>query len=54
MGEEEYGWKVKLEKYSKGTFLLGMNFNTNVWDDGREIYLCIYLGKIALIIGKFH
>lgn len=51
---EDFKWKINVQKYEKGTFLLGMNFNTNVWSDGREMYLCIYLGKISLVIGKYH
>lgn len=52
----KYGWKIERTDYYKGTFLLGMNFNSNAeWgEDERETYICIYLGKFGLSIGKYH
>jgi len=52
----DYKWKIDIQKYTKGTFLLGMNFNTNddYGKENREYYLCIYLGKFSLVIGKYN
>lgn len=51
-----YGWMLEIYKYRKGTMLFGLNINTNEdWGtDEGEIYLCIYLFKIAIYIGKYH
>ena len=52
----EYRWKYNVTKYDKGTFLLGLNFNTNdEWgQDERESYICLYLGKVCITFGKYH
>ncbi|OUA91636.1 hypothetical protein BK704_34745 [[Bacillus thuringiensis] serovar konkukian] len=52
----KYGWKIEKSDYSKGTVLFGCNFNTNdEWGkDERETYVCIYLFKFVITIGKFH
>lgn len=56
MKQRRYGWKFELQKYRKGIFLFGCNFNSNddYGSEERETYICIYLFKIALYIGKFH
>jgi hypothetical protein len=55
MNSTTYGWHIEKSKYRKGTFLIGINFNTNDdYGDERESYLCVYLGKYSLTIGKFH
>ena len=52
----KFGWRSEWHCYDKGTFLIGMNFNTNdEWGENeRESYICFYLGKYSLTIGKFH
>ena len=52
----KYGWKLQTTKYDKGTFLLGVNFNTNdEWGtDERESYVCLYLGRVCFVFGKIH
>lgn len=52
----KYGWRFEKHCYDRGTFLIGMNFNTNdEWGDNeRESYVNIYLGKYSFTIGKFH
>ena len=54
--DTKYKWKINMQKYNKGTFLLGLNFNTNdeYGKDERETYICIYLGKFMIIFGKYH
>ena len=51
-----YCWKFEVTNYDKGTFLLGLNFNSNdEWGrDERESYVCIYLWKKCITVGKFH
>ncbi len=52
----KYGWRFEKYSYDRGTFLIGMNFNTNdEWGkDERESYMSIYLGKWSFSFGKFH
>jgi hypothetical protein len=52
----KYGWRFERHNYEKGTFLLGIDFNTSdEWGkDEREFYLSIDLGKMSLVFGKFH
>jgi hypothetical protein len=52
----KYGWKCEVTHYDKGTVLFGLNLNTNdEWgSDERETYICIYLFKRCITIGKYH
>jgi len=53
---DTYGWHIQVEKYRKGTYLLGINFNSNTefGRDRRETYIILYLWKWAIVMGKFH
>jgi hypothetical protein len=46
-------WKYSVYKYRRGTFLLGMNFNTNTDYGEREAYLIFYVGKWSITVGRF-
>ncbi|PZT57334.1 hypothetical protein DN757_01370 [Paenibacillus silvae] len=52
----KYGWRFESHHCDRGTFLIGVNFNTNdEWGkDERESYINIYLGKWSFTFGKFH
>jgi hypothetical protein len=56
MKRTDYGWAIEITTYRKGTMLFGANFNTNedYGEEEAELYLCIYLFKIGIYIGKFH
>ncbi|WPF64917.1 hypothetical protein YTCETSXE_CDS0064 [Staphylococcus phage MVC_VPHSA2] len=55
MNNRKYGWKIDFDVHQKGTVLFGANFNTNDHFGGqRESYVCLYLFKVTVIIGKFH
>lgn len=52
----KYGWKLEIGSCDKGTVLFGANFNTNdEWgSDERETYICLYLFKKVITLGKYH
>lgn len=54
--QNKYGWRIEKCEYDKGAVLFGVNFNTNLeWGENeREAYVCVYLFKIGITIGKFH
>lgn len=46
-------WHIDVFKHMKGTFLLGLNFNTNDELGEREVYINLYFGRYTISIGKF-
>ncbi|MNK78401.1 hypothetical protein D3C87_980320 [compost metagenome] len=47
-----YGWHI--EVYDNGGFLLGGNINTNILTGyNREFYLCFYIGRWTISVGRF-
>lgn len=53
--EDEFSvrWNCSIYKYRQGTFLLGMNFNTNTDYGEREVYLIFYVGIWSITVGRF-